>query len=212
MNPTNICWCTHTFNPVTGCLRNCKGFDCYAKEQHDMRHKAYLDGKKLSERYKYPFNEMHFWPESFKNQPKKSTVIKKCFIGSVSDICYWEKEWIWETIKFCKERPGIVFMFCTKDPEIYLNHQFPLNCWLGATITKEAEYERMFELWTYSGVNKTFLSIEPLMGKFIYNFDAVDLVIVGADSSKNPVIPKPEWIDSIKHHNIHYKKNIQKYL
>jgi protein gp37 len=212
MNRTNICWCTHTFNPVAGCLRGCKDFECYAEKLHNKRHRAYFEGKKLSKRYAHPFNEMHYYPESFKNQPKKSKVIKKVFVGSMSDICYWEPKWIRETTAFCKERPEIEFMFLTKDPSVYYLYYFPRNCWLGVTITIKRDDYRLYQLISFARDNKKFISIEPLLGKIKLDFKLINLVIIGADSSKNPVIPKKEWIDSIKHPNIHYKKNIEKYL
>ena len=36
--------------------------------------------------------------------------------------------------------------------------------------------------------------------------------IVGADSRKNGIAPKKEWIESIQNPNIHFKKNIQRHL
>jgi len=44
------------------------------------------------------------------------------------------------------------------------------------------------------------------------NESEIELVIVGADTSPKPIVPKKKWIDSIKHDNIHYKNNIKKYL
>ncbi len=62
--------------------------------------------------------------------------------------------------------------------------------------------------------NITFVSFEPVSGKIVYiPNDLIDFVIVGADSRKhNPIVPKKEWIKSIKHDNIYFKSNIKRYL
>ena len=61
--------------------------------------------------------------------------------------------------------------------------------------------------------NRKYISIEPLLGSFEnHDISFADLIIVGVMTGINPVKPKREWIDSIKHHNIYYKENIRKYL
>jgi len=37
----------------------------------------------------------------------------------------------------------------------------------------------------------------------------IDLVIIGADSTKGATSPKKEWVDSIQHPNIFYKSNLK---
>ena len=230
MNKTTIDWpdLTHTINPVSGCLRNCNkeshGFDCYANKLHTMRHRAVGAGKKLPFRYRFPFNKMVFYPLTLSSVPKRSRVIKKVFVGSMSDICYWKPEWLVETLEFCEERPEMEFMFLTKDPGVYKKYYFPKNCWQGFTVIDQSDIDIIsiknpgylsFIRGRSGEKNRKFLSIEPLINNVVLGNleeNLIDLVIVGADSSKNPVIPKKEWIDSIKHPNIHYKKNIKKYL
>lgn len=217
MNKTTINWpgLTHTSNPGYGCLRECEY--CYACDLHNKRMKAKKNGKKLHRQYDKPFNVMQYFPErlNYPKNPKKPT---KVFIGSCSDICYWANDFIRKTIIYCQSRPNVEFMFCTKDPLFYKRWYFPKNCWLGATITGDEKQNVQFDKIIIIGnisvcSNRTFLSIEPILGEFYMKIpDVIDLVIVGADSRKGAAAPEKSWIESIKHPNIHWKSNIKKYL
>jgi len=213
MNPTTIDWpgLTHTWNPGYGCLRGCSLNGkpwCYAKALHDKRMKAKKEGKKLAPRYANPFNEMHFFPQDLKIV-KKSRVVKKVFVGSMTDICYWKPNWMQEVLDVIRKRPEIEFMFLTKNPERYSEFDFPANCQLGWTVTTG----KGTDCYAMASMNKTFLSIEPLLGSFENTeLRGFDLVIVGAMTGPGAVVPKKEWIKSIKHPNIHYKENIKKFL
>jgi protein gp37 len=108
-------------------------------------------------------------------------------------------------------------MFLTKNPRRYADFDFPENCWLGTTYTGN-------ELsWICSHGAKNFISFEPMMGAFyskgLKNYiDKIDLVIVGAmtQNGKNNIVPKPEWIQSVRdvvpEEKIFWKDNIKKYL
>lgn len=224
MNKTSIDWknpkegwsLTHTLNPVVGCKRQPPCFYCYARTLHNKRHSAYMAGKKVPDAYAKHFGEMQFFPERL-GIPKKSKVIKCVFVGSMTDICFWEKLWMRMVLNTVEFHPEIVFMFLTKDPSVYTHFNFPQNCWLGVTITGAEDFDKQFELsrsLQKNIPNKLFVSVEPLLGYILYDFRGrgIDLVIVGADSRKNGIAPKREWIESIQHPNIHYKKNIIKYL
>ena len=212
MNPTYIDWpyLTHTLNPVTGCLRGCSY--CYARILHERRHKAYMDGANISERYKYPFNDIHYWPRTFDTVPRKPKKPIKIWIGSVSEIAYWEDSFLEKTIDFCADHSNIDFMFLTKDPHVYLRHTFPLNCQLGLTITNSDDFKHYNDFINLHLRNYTFLSIEPLLG-FIGGIISrqIDLVIVGMQT-KPALMPKREWIESIEHPNIHIKYPLSRYI
>ena len=62
-----------------------------------------------------------------------------------------------------------------------------------------------------SDKNFTFISAEPLLGSFKgASLMGIDLIIVGAMTGKNAVVPERTWIETIKHKNIFYKDNILK--
>ncbi len=200
MNRTKIDWpnLDYTWNPVVGCRRNCSY--CYAK--------------RMNTRFKWipEWTKPQFFPERLReplNVRKQSTI----FVGSISDICYWENLWIRKVINECISCFGHTFMFLTKDPTIYCDIYFPSNCMLGGTIT---QFKNVFDAEIIAKLcelkNKTFLSIEPLLGIVGEIPKDIDLVIVGAMTGVGAIKPKKEWIDSIKHPNIYFKSNIRKYI
>ena len=217
MNKTTIDWpgLTHTLNPAVGCIRQPPCSYCYARDLHNKRHNAYMAGKTgIGKQYAEHFGVMQFFPERLKIV-KKSRIVKKVFVGSMTDICYWKPEWIQAVIDVTIDRPEIKFMFLTKTPFIYHNFSFPRNCWLGVTITGSEQYQKQLALLLNVGLqnNKKFVSVEPLIGVILIDMtDKIDLVIVGAMTGKNAVAPKREWIESINHPNIHFKKNIKRCL
>lgn len=224
MNKTNICWADYTLNLQVGCKHNCTketaGFDCYAKQINDRF--------KMIPNWNEP---VWFW-ERLKDLEKKITIPVKrnpiaqlispdkpiVFVGSMCDMFgVWNSQEDIDIVMNANvERQDVVFMFLTKNASRYvecLNAVGYFNCIFGSTITNNLQDAPLAFLETISEFEKTFLSIEPIMSDFTgVDFTGIDFIIVGADTSKNPVIPKREWIESINHPRIYYKRNILKYF
>lgn len=198
MQRTKIDWpgLDYTWNPVIGCKRDCSY--CYAK--------------RMNTRFKWipEWTDPQYFPERLEI-PLKVKKPSTFFVGSISDICFWKTEWLEAVLTMCDGCPQHTFMFLTKDPTIYRKHRFPANCPIGVTIAKWTESERL--KWVRPFDRYVFVSVEPLLST-MENVDLsfACLVIVGADTSPGAKPPKQEWIYSIKHPNIHYKKNILKYM
>ena len=83
MKKTKIDWCDCTINPVVGCKNGCKY--CYAE--------------KINDRFKF----IPCWrkPQFFEDRLKqlKSKKSKSVFIDSMSDIGWWENEWLEKTFE-----------------------------------------------------------------------------------------------------------------
>jgi protein gp37 len=125
-------------------------------------------------------------------------------------------DWIMQTLYIVAHNPQHTFMFLTKNPERYLEFDFPTNSMLGCTITHDGEQAIVFrdimKRLKMKG-NQTFVSIEPIHSGFEnISFFMFDLVIIGAETGRKPVIPKRSWVDSIIHPNIYYKRNILKHF
>ena len=200
MNKTKIEWTDYSWNPITGCLHNCSY--CYAK--------------RLYNRFGMDFTPK--FHEKRLNQPYGKKKGSKIFVGSTSDVFgdWVPKEWIDKVLKVVEDNPQHTFQFLTKNPERMRNFKFPDNCWVGATIESRKFIQRFRDLQKVTA-KYHFISIEPLLGEVNIDFKGkgIDLVIVGANSTRGAEPPKKEWIKGIKGIKgceIFYKSNIKKYL
>jgi len=202
---------THTWNPIIGCKNNCNY--CIAKQWNDR------------------YNWIKQWdvPEYFPNKlvlpfDTWKTKNAKIFVVFLGDLFgdWVNSDYINGIIRICEHNERHEFLFLTKNSVRYNEFIFPNNCVLGVTITGCESFGKQHQLLSdltnaYIKNNfrvKTFLSIEPLLGKIIKPLPKfLTHVIVGAQTGKNKItIPHTEWINEIKHENIYYKSNIKKYL
>jgi protein gp37 len=176
-----IGWCDMTWNPVIGCKKNCNY--CYAK--------------RINDRFKFIKNwNIPEWREKSFNKkfPKKP---QRIFVGSMSEIKYWKKEWILKVLDKIKMYPQHTFQFLTKHPEVYSEYIFPKNCWLGITITNGRDSYSEFRIAPENKENVFFICIEPMFDYIpIDCIDYADWVIIGLQT--NPVkIIKKELIEKM---------------
>ena len=218
-----IGWCDITWNPVWGCLNNCEY--CYARKIAKRFWAVMLE----KEFYYYYYDKEHpnwVWTglegeytgmDEFKPVFLKSQFNKKfpknpqrIFVGSMSEIAHWEKEWIEKVIEKTKEYSQHTFQFLTKFPGVYSKYDFPNNCWLGTTVVNNDELYKMD--FVYANRIK-FISIEPILEKideryieyintgnfFNIVYQKINWVILGAESGnrRGKIIPKKEWIEDI---------------
>ncbi len=197
---TKIEWADYTWNPVIGCKNGC--WYCYAKRWAKRAGRSFEP----------------CWSKGQERKPYKIKEPSKIFVCSLADLFgdWIPREWIEKVLEIAKDNPRHTYQFLTKNPKRYSEFKFSKNCWLGATITNSQEAGKLFDLLQTN--NYKFVSIEPLLGGFGKEFNKfltiIDLVIVGAMTGmgEKNVIPKKEWIESIKHPNILYKNNIKEFL
>ena len=209
MSKTGIDWpgLTHTWSPIVGCKHNCSA--CIAETWNKIYKWVpdFKDPQIFENRMEWPYNH------------KKPCSVFVVFLGDL--FGNWvDTKFIRRVIRVCWDNPQHTFWFLTKNPRRYQYYQYPKNCKLGCSITgQESAWDQrknMEYLLDASiendAVPELFISFEPLLGKVTANIpESIDQVIIGAQTSPN-VAPKKEWIKSIRHPNIHYKKNILKYL
>ncbi|MGW8324051.1 MAG: DUF5131 family protein [Desulfobacterales bacterium] len=199
----SIGWCDFTWNPVTGCKRNCSY--CYAR--------------KINNRFnKTPFSEIVFHPERLK-EPYSVKKRSKIFVGSMSDIEYWNRQQIIAVINVCEICKHHTFMFLSKSIKSYLGITWPENTMQGFTVTQPGWQVALNMIISHASFPRPYISIEPISGGLWNELPKeIELVIVGAETGnrKVKIIPQKEWIQSIKDHvpeeKIYWKKNIQAYL
>lgn len=200
MQKTKIEWCDYTWNPITGCRRGCKY--CYARRIHDRFNK-------------YPFSEIVFHP--FRMDDLLSLGIKKpsiIFVGSMSDIEYWNKDDIDTILKEVSFYHYHTFMFLTKNPYSYYGFYWPRNTMQGLTmeLTQTQDCQSLYSRIMLD-MPRPYLSIEPLMGTLKIEIKGFEKIIVGAMTGPGAIKPKSEWIQSIikntDKEKVFWKQNIK---
>jgi protein gp37 len=177
---------------------------------------------RMNRHYKWipDWTEPTFFPnriDDFIHEPTKGKYI---FVGSMSDICYWELGWKEAMLELCEFHDQATFIFLTKDPRAYHGVSFPDNCILGLTVTGNdwgAESNKMIAFYRIDHSRK-FVSVEPILGGSFegFNLGTMERVIVGANSNRCADAPKKEWIDNIRmsvpYGKIFWKPSIKPYL
>lgn len=216
-----IGWCDFTWNPVWGCQGRCRY--CYSKKLA-KRFAKQIAEKEILERYGdiiYRHNNYSsliedltdnlkkFQPTWLESNFQKKFPKKPCriFVDSMSDIAWWDIQWMGRVLKKIVEYPQHTFQFLTRNPLVYDKYDFPSNCWLGWTVTKQSDFLKFCEqcgpLWMQSPKNDDnifFASLEPLHGPINDNIVmSFDWIIIGAETgnSKGKKLPKLNWIDDI---------------
>ena len=203
MNKSTIEFCDYTWNPIVGCKFSC-GY-CYARRFNNRFNKG------------SDFDTPVFHPNRLL-LPYKVKKPSHIFVGSMCDIFSEgvEHDWIEQILKVVYDNPHHTFQFLSKVAMYYRRFEFPKNVWLGTSIANGEnlpERQRIEELTSCGCGYVTYVLVEPLLGPMKYiDFSPIDYLFVGAMTGPGAIAPKPEWIQSIKHHNITWKNNIKKYL
>lgn len=222
LSKTKIETCDYTWNPLWGCGRRPHCEYCYARtfakrfgrRMAKLEYKNYVcdvgedaydvmrwtDG--LAQKLRF-FRPTFLHSQFNKEFPKKS---QKIFVGSMSEIRFWKKEWIKRVFENQILFPEHIFQYLTKYPYVYHHLEFPSGSWLGFTANTikdladgipHLEKVRMMSL---PGKYLYYVCIEPILEEINpLGILLIDWVILGAETGnrKNKIIPKKEWIKNI---------------
>ena len=195
----NIEWAKWSWNPVTGCLHNCPY--CYAKDIATRYNGGDFSPQFHEDRLNAP--EFTTIPKNRIDEPG----INNVFVCSMADLFgkWVDASWIQSVIDVCREQPQWTYLMLTKNPERYLEFEFPENCWIGASATNQDQFDRAIETFEQLETECVkFLSCEPLNEEiYVYteSFDetlnglhSIDWLIIGGRSqSMNMPAFQPEW-------------------
>ena len=207
MNSTTIDWCDMTWNPLVGCQNSC--YACYANRLHTRRHLAYKNGCKLPAQYALPFNEIQYFPNRLQDPQLSSKTHKRIFVVSMGDLfapwvnCRWRDDILLAIDRHHQH----TFILLTKFPQFYPD-ALPENTWIGTSICMEskASQDRIYALCSRD--HRKFLSLEPITGDCSHLDlpQELDFVITGGLNGSRTTPPPREWIASIPHPRIFYKR------
>lgn len=227
MHRSKIEWVDDVWNPVTGCLNDCRY--CYTKTNcrnfsGDIRRNMAANVKKDGELFilekpfpseaggilTYPFGflpTLHKYRMDYPDRRKNGCNI---LVGEAGELFgnWVPDQYIKEILDMCVEHPEHNYMFLTKNPNRYreLDSKGILpsgdNLWYGFSYTSNE-----CAVWNDSnGKRHCFACVDPLLGD-IDLFEAgrlpvVEWVILGAETGngRKVVTPKKAWIDKILRH------------
>lgn len=208
---TNIDWpdLDYTLHPQVGCTRNC--LFCVVRNRVWPR-----------VRHLYGNNNFNVVTELPEQLDRLKTVSKPStfFVGFYTDIEYCSVKYMCHILDVLETYPQHTFLFLTKEPLAYQGFDWPDNTRQGITITGSEATERQYFKINYPVVGQLphpFFSVEPLLGEIQFRVpDRVERVIVGAQTGRDSVEPKPEWIESVvkncRPEQVYWKKNIKPFL
>lgn len=225
MNRTKNELADYAWNPVTGCLKDCRY--CYAKKSAlrfagDWRRnlaerpKVQQVGANLFEldtpwettNNRFLNNPTGFMPTIHKYRmdwPQKVKVGSTIMVCTDGDLFgpWVPEDWILQVFAAAEMAPQHQYIFLTQYPVRYqnlANHGVlpqKNNFWYGSTATILSD-----SVWANEKYN-TFVAIEPLLGPFegdaTKTFRKLKWAVIGAETGQNAgkVIPKAGWIQDI---------------
>jgi len=217
LNKTNISWCTHSWNPITGCSKisvGCK--NCYAEAFHKKKHNIFLAYGTSPKCYRTPFNEIKCWPDRLKLPGGERKVIFVCNMGDLfhKDVPSTFISVVLEQMLYSKH----TFIILTKRPERMKEHmieeakyrdipgKFP-NLWLGVSVEDQVTADERLPLLAKTPAAHRFVSVEPLLEDIMFidderiihgaPFNYMDVLIVGCESGPNRRPARHDWFRNI---------------
>lgn len=215
MNKTAIEWTDYSWNPVTGCWgpggtaekpNRCSY--CYAERVA----RRFAKDKSLPPKGYRDFFPPTFHPDRL-SQPAKVKKPSKIFVCSMADLFgdWVPDNWIHQVLMEAWLNPQHTFQFLTKNPKRLLNFDFSLNCWIGTTVTCQADADERLPWLIQVDAPVRFVSHEPLLsmidvGPFLkreqYKKDQfgikmsplISWAILGAMTGPGAVRPKRGWV------------------
>ena len=212
MQKTNISYLEFTWNPGCGCplpIPSAGCANCWARDLHDKRHRAYLKGMKLPVQYAKPFHELQFFEDRLTEplRRKEPTIIGVQFMG---DLFAMPFEWIdrvfavmalcpQHEFKVLTKRAGRMREYCTDTSTARadnrgkivaeLGYTGPLECLnfdhvhKGVTVENQKNVGRIDDL-IQTPAAKRFVSFEPLLEsvEFTTMLHGIDYAFIGCES------------------------------
>ncbi len=218
MNKTGIEWCTHTWNPITGCTKCSPGcLNCYAERV----------AQRLRGRCGYPADDPFkvTYHADRLIQPERCRKPARVFVCSMGDLFHEDIPYfnpIGDTIEIMRQCPQHTFLVLTKrayrlppfDQALKdRNLTWPKNLHLGVSISNQEEEWKIPLLLETSAAVK-FISYEPALesltleipfkgvGDLVLDTTCgrshLDWVIAGCESGPGRRPAKLDWFRSLR--------------
>jgi protein gp37 len=169
---TGINYVDSTWNIVNGCTPKSAGCqNCWTRELHNMRHRAYLAGKKIPQQYAVPFETIQLMDERM-DQPLHWRSPRRIFVASTADLFHdgVPFSYINRVFDVMGRASWHAFLVLTKRPERMLTWarerkgSIPANVWGGVSVENQRAADERIPLLVQVGFSVKFVSCEPLLG------------------------------------------------
>jgi protein gp37/ParB-like chromosome segregation protein Spo0J len=188
-------WARHSWNPITGCRRQCKY--CYAR---DMAARLFAQGFEPS-----------FYPGRLKSpeitklpkEAEQDVSYRNVFTCSMADLFGpWVPTSLIELVlNAARSAPRWNFLFLTKFPERLCEVEFPSNAWVGTTIDSQDKVEPAEKAFERVKATVKWVSCEPLLERITFSKpELFDWIVLGGSSksTQTPEFRPPrEWIEHL---------------
>lgn len=186
-------WARFSWNPVTGCLTNCKY--CYARGIAE-RFPDNFGGRESPFRPKFHPDRL-LAPQCTK--PISGPGGNLVFVCSMGEMFgdWVPQEWIDAVLEQVRKNPQWTFLFLTKNPERLTTIEWPVNVWVGATVDCQARVKPTTDAMKNVKASVRFISAEPLLERVDFGHDLkhIDWLIIGGQTGRTPVIPSEDWVN-----------------
>ena len=141
---------------------------------------------------------------------------RRIFIQSMGDLFGdWVPDGQIEQVKVeAIHNPHHTFQFLTKNPKRLKDfNPWPANCWVGTTVTNQADMNKRLEWLMQVDASVRFISHEPLLGKIdvatpynraaqilsnrFIHYGRPNWVIIGSMTGPGAVRAEDEWVDGL---------------
>ncbi len=113
----------------------------------------------------------------------------------------WD-QWVNEVLVSCASAPQWTFLLQTRAPERFKDFDIPANCWVGAPVSTQEQYNRTSEILRDHAFNDSFVVFEPLL-ELIQPDDLswARRIYIGGKTETNRSAgnrPDPTWVKTLK--------------
>ena len=221
MGETKIPYADKVCNAVVGCTHSgMPGCDhCWARELHDMRHRAFLAGRKVAKQYAKPFCEVQLLPGRIE-APRHWRKPRTNFWCSTSDMFhkdvpfeYIDQMWsvmsqtCYPSTGPCPRHTHLILTKRVERMKEYVDSRIarhessddPLswvlpNVWLGCSCSTQADLDKMLpHLLQIPG--RHWLSLEPLLEEIDVSYNGVGITCPEC-KGKGYITNRKHWMHS----------------
>lgn len=171
-------------NLVVGCPIGCRY--CYARANCNRFH--------ITD----DFSKPQFFEQKLRLFERKTA--KNYFLTGMSDVAFWQEEWLQKAFEKMAQTPNTNYIFLTKRPERLHIPSAPDNAWFGVTITCAAERDRLRILKENVRAKHYHVTFEPLsdaVGEV--DLSGVDWVVIGTETGncRGKTPSRPAWVHGL---------------